>query len=221
MTDAPQIDDCRRFKELWKELCLARVICGAAAALISAVIYWQLRWLPARLGAFGSWLPFILSCVFLALPSAAAKRGKLVIPLVSAAALGAHIVAYYGHMLAGITDASTTPQGVVVEIVALSLVTNLAMIGAGIGVVEGQLERSLATTFAGLTGGILCGGLAGWLRSWIMRMPSFELQGFEREVWSAVVLVLCLHVGIGLSLAVGRWIRDLPKGKQDKPEPTQ
>jgi len=100
MTDAPQIDDRRRFKELWKELLFARFLVGLAAggvilllheaALGLVVRYYGSRIYPGSLRDVAAAVKVVVPCAIIAIfspfaaaPSAVAKRGKRVLPLIA------------------------------------------------------------------------------------------------------------------------------------------
>jgi hypothetical protein len=82
--------------------------------------------------------------------------------------------------------------------------------GAALGTAEGLLEESFVVAWCGALGGLLFGfgaGLASYglpdiIRGWSSRS--------EALVTGPVVLVI-LHLGVGLSLAAGRWVRDIPR----------
>ena len=53
----PPLDDRRRFRELWKELVIARLLCGALAGVVSKVAVCAL---PRELGWIGAGMGFFL-----------------------------------------------------------------------------------------------------------------------------------------------------------------
>jgi len=179
-----KIDDNRRFRTLWRELVFARLLVTAAACGAFVAVYATL----GDLTAFDRYVTVGLVSIFMAAPSAAAKKGKRVVPLVAAAvALG---------IFPAILSRDPTSYKWV------SAVAGFAAIGGAIGVVEGLFERALATTYCGLLGGSAAGALLGSLYDWAKIRQSFL---------AFMVLFATIHVGVGLSLALGRWIRDLPK----------
>jgi len=195
MNDAPQIDDRRRFKELWKELVFARFCAAVVAALPWAYL--------APFPFFrDSWLRHVVAVVYslaaLALPSWASKRGKVVVPLVAGAAFGAALIPYYVVPLLDTRPGVDDGYALVFTICA------------AMGLAEGLLERSVATTWCGLVGGALSGWLAGALLESFA--PVLVSWPWDYTVMMGATLG-ALHLGIGLSLALGRYIRDLPKRK--------
>ncbi len=201
MTDGPQIDDRRRFKELWKELCVragAAMLAGLAAGVWIEVVDSHL----SHSYPLGNVLLLATPVVFLPLPSCSVKKGLTVFPYSAAALLsGIVLLVLVGELRFFGGD--------------LSLLVTL---GTAIGVVEGLLERSLATLLAGMLGGAASGALA--CATW-----SHDLSGIigvsGHNIAIAMMAVVIVHVTIGLSLALGRGIRDLPKRKQDHAEPTE
>jgi len=197
----PPIDDRRRFKELWKELVYARLLGGAlAGSLDAAYTVCLLQFLPdySLLG----YLSTVGLCVFLAMPSAVAKRGKVVLPLVA------------GAVLFGLTAARFGATGDSSHLRAC--VAILASVAAAMGLTEGLLERSLATLLCGMIGGSITGcGVALWAFHYLG--ISGEWSGFPANMLAHSVYNATLHLGIGLSLALGRWIRDLPKRSAARP----
>jgi len=183
MNAPPQIDDRRRFRELWKELLLARFAAAAAAGLAYAIIREGLG------GAIGLGVLFLL----LALPSAAAKRGRWVLPAVAAAVMAGALSAYIG------TTRLTR------DFDELLVIT--ATIGAAMGVVEGTFEKSVATIYAGLIGGALAGA-AAWVADDVIVSA---VRAHIEQQCGLVAVFVTIHLGIALSLALGRWIRDWPK----------
>jgi len=197
MTD--HIDDRRRFKELWKELLIARLAVGI---LQGCAVGWIVVWAAdARLGVAFLAVVFVGCAGILAASSAVAKRGRAVFPLVAGGVLLSQATSIGGCIAAG----------------AFAEALLLAVCGAvvaAIGTLEGLFERSLATVYCGLLGGAAVGALAPVA---LMRLPWPDI--FEVAEWRAVLTVVlffaCLvpicNVGIGLSLALGRLVRDLPR----------
>jgi len=191
----PPIEDRRRFRELWKELVYARLLGGALAGSVNAAyIVCLLQFLPDY--SLLRYLSSVGLCLFSAMPSAVAKRGKVVLPLVAAAALFGLTAAQFG--------ATGDPSHL------RACVAVLASVAAAIGLAEGLLERSLAT--------LLCGMIGGSLSGYGVALCAFHYIGISGE-WSELpanmlahsVYNATLHLGISLSLALGRWTRDWPK----------
>jgi len=213
MNDAPLIDDRRRFRELWKELVFARLLTPAACALAILMLGWTDRYAHRNalhsMAGFLAHLYWPLVMVMLVAPSVVAKRGKT-------AAMTVALLAAVGCGVA---------HCVFVTLVwpHWHFINWLLLIGvpiAAVGLAEGWLERSVATTCCGLLGGALVGGVVGKL----LRLYSYGLAGVTNTVFFAAVVVgsiTALHLGIGLSLALGRWIRDLPKRDENAEQPTQ
>jgi len=99
-----------------------------------------------------------------------------------------------------------------------------ATAGAAVGTIEGMFERSIATTQSGLLGGAASGALAGLIWSaLITRFPPAYGGGrslTETAVWlvSFAAAFVVTHLGIGSSLALGRYIRDWPKRSSARPD---
>jgi hypothetical protein len=192
------LDDRRRLKSLWAELLFARIPAVFLAAMLSGnadLLY--LGW-PNLMGvAF-----FAFSA---AIPSMVVKRGWFVLPLAAAGAAGAGLLVVAVH---NVVPMDRDLQGRAV----------LVAVFAAVGVVEGQLERSIATTMCGLMGGALSGALANEWWRWRPRWPwdSGPVRWSSIDdylyFYPRIVMVLAIaHLGLGLSLALGRWVRDIPK----------
>ncbi len=197
MTDTPHIDDRRRFKELWQELLFARILAAAAVGG-----FFQMMVAGPRLPYM--FAQFVGVALIAAAPSALASRSWAIL-------LSASAVAYAGLIV--VTFGSDADQ-----------IATFATVGAAVGVVEGLADRSIATACTGLTGGALAwalGGLASFqLHYWLVHLPDEKGWGAS-QMFPGMIVVVLGHLGIGLSLALGRYIRDLPKRKQDEPEPTE
>ena len=209
VTDTPQIDDHRRFKELWKELVFARLATAAGLGLVCGVV---LLWV-----GFAESIPtLVLIMLMLAVPSAAATRGALVVPAIMAAVLSGWYVMQLGHWLFGMTwQAAVSGPGYesVSEVLApISPIESSAVVASAIGVVEGLFRRSTATIFGGLLGGMASGAAAGALQPGVGGMGELT-----KAFLLPLLLFVTIHLGIGLSLALGRWIRDLPKRGASSP----
>jgi len=215
MTDAPQIDDRRRFKELWKELLFARFLVGLAAggvilllheaALGLVVRYYGSRIYPGSLRDVAAAVKVVVPCAIIAIfspfaaaPSAVAKRGKRVLPLI---ALSVAVGQTIGTLASG-WGSEAVPGAL------------FGVVGAALGLAEGTLERSVAAIYSGLLGGALIGAILGMgHRAYLNSLAGTALGP---RLLAACLLLAALHVGIGLSLALGRWIRDLPKRKSEQ-----
>ena len=81
------------------------------------------------------------------------------------------------------------------------------------GLGEGLHERSWATSLSGINGGALAGVLALLVLRSIYLFEN-DLGGLAVELDVSLPI---LHLGIGLSLALGRYIRDLPKRRAARP----
>jgi len=190
MTDAPQIDDCRRFKELWKELVLARTAVPLVVVIPSMWLVAVGVWVDSNALIIG---PLIELAVFMLIfPAVVAKRGKNVHTAVAAGGGGAALIALIGCALF-----ETGQDGIPVLLYCM---------GAGMGLAEGWLEKSVATMYLGLVGGALSGAAAAKILA-----PVFDRWNAVAAIGLSALAAVCLHLGIGLSLALGRWIRDLPK----------
>jgi len=182
MTHSVRIDDRRRFRELWKELVFARLLAAGAAGLAMRAIF--------ELGPFitsGAFLLIVYAFLFAA-PSWVAKRGWIV-PV--AVMLASAVTIYLTYIL----DTKILPG---TDLFPMAVI---AMAGAGLGVAEGQIEKSMATNYCGLLGGIASGALACRIID-----PDDVHDGW----WFLPAAFVMIHVGIGLSLALGRWMRDWP-----------
>ncbi len=219
MIDAATMGDTRRFTFLPAEV-VARVVIAAGAGLALSFVWddllpWESSWWrevtsirflhgarPGRqsLELFSllfapSYRSAFAMVVMLSFASAAAKRGTWVVPACAAAA-----AASLGAGLAGCSLLGASGPG---------LVTGVALIGAGIGLAEGLLERSVATIYAGLLGGALSGAAVGLAVQWAFVTKQV---GYPGAVAAGHCLqFVMLNVGVALSLALGRRIRDLPK----------
>ncbi len=212
MSGIPPIDDRRRFKELWKELLFARMLGSAAAALPLAIGgYWSIAMLNYLLTAqerIGYRVCGIaVSVVGLALPSCIARRGWR-IGMMAAGSVAATIL-----FCTGIKD-------LVPGVYDRAFIITLATAGAALGTVEGMHDGALDTLWCGLLGGAASGALsAGALtvlmldfHNWLPGPGCYvaSIVGWLLNMWASAAV---LHLGIGLSLALGRYIRDLPKLK--------
>jgi hypothetical protein len=156
-------------------------------------------------------IPFIIAFSFvLAAPTAIARRGLgpylLVAAVVSAGGIAAHMGAW-------LVDALPPASDRIYDKATIRYITMMAgTSAAAIGVAEALYEKSAAATFCGLFGSILAGITTPLLLLWPLK------PGFIND-WNAAHAVLMTfvfgpsicNIGIGLSLALGRYIRDLPK----------
>ena len=194
----PRIDDRRRFSDLWKELVWARllgpIVAGTLAGVALSVVM--------EIQRTGPWILFPIIFFSVSMPSVAAKRGRAVGPAVSGAALVA--LAPPLLLASGMQEAEWGP--------VLGAVG-----GASIGVAEGLFERSIATITCGTMGGALSGWAAGWV-GWFLAEGPLKIGPGASPLENSgcfVGLYLTGHLGIGLSLALGRWIRDWPKRRRE------
>jgi len=185
------VDDRRRFKELWKELLFARLLVGGACGAVGCVLIVLLeRYSPA--------CSYAVVMLAFAAPSAVALRGRASGPLVAlAVGLSLGLMAVVGQHVAFGRD--ETPL--------------FATVVAAMGVTEGLRCRSLATVSAGIVGGAASGVLGWRVGFWV----GFHLLGESAFTWAlpGAAAVASVHLGLGVSLALGRWVRDLPKRKAD------
>ena len=177
------LDGRRRFKALWRELVYARFLTAGVAGLG--------MWALGERSNLPGIVALVVYAALFAAPSCVAKRGWAV-PVAVVLASGATIY------LAWVLDTVMLPEA------QLFPMAVFAMAGAGSGVAEGQLEKSIATTYCGLLGGSLSGAIASKI------LPETILN--ESLCLLALVFVV-IHLGIGLSLALGRYVRDLPRRK--------
>ena len=203
MTGAPQIDDRRRFRELWKELVFARVAPGPVQGCAMVGIVYLLLEAAGRFGLACLPVLFIAWAGILAASSAVAKRGRFVFPRVAGGVLLSQVASVAGLFAVEASDEA-------------GLVAVCAATAAAIGAIEGLLERSLATLYCGLLGGALVGALTPLALVQLLWGPSAVRELSFFFLFFACLVPIC-NVGIGLSLALGRWIRDLPKRKASGP----
>ena len=176
MTDAPQVDDRRRFKALWKELLLARLLvallAGVAALLCEGV------------ACPGSQITVLLC---LAVPSLVARRGWGLPPLLAAAfacAVGALIVAER-HGLARTWDLSVS----------------VAIFGCALGLAEGIHDGSLTAVLSGGLGTGTAGAIAGRFALYLREETSPSSLAFRA---SLVLAFVTLHLASGASPGLAR-----------------
>jgi len=91
-----------------------------------------------------------------------------------------------------------------------------AVAGSSAGLLEGWWDGSLATLEAGLTGGMVSGSAAGAVCA--KMLPSKSLGDWgpkgETAVIALAAAMVMVHVGVVLSVFVGRWARDLPRRRR-------
>lgn len=219
---ARTIDDRRRFRSLSAELVYAR---AAAAVLVSPLLIASVEFLEhpcflrpriiARLCAIA------IIAVCMVAPTVVARRGPRT-PLVI---LGGGLV---GLPAVGFLMSAAGVQAVYIP-PALAIT-----LGAIIGCAEGMAERSIATTYGGLLGGaagmylgLTLGAAASCLLSLSVRTPWLGQQlelgvvrgCIDEPFLVASPTVVVTHLVLGLSLALGRRIRDLPKRAHPEPPP--
>ena len=183
------MDDRRRFRELWKELLLARAAGSVVGTIVFFLGFGLVVFIWGRDPNAKSVLALgIFAAVGLGIPSSIAKRGKTAGPLVALATFlaGAGLVASF------VASGTYWPDDIALPVT----------LGCTIGAVEGSLERSWASLLTGILGGTVSGLF------FATYCPSYHHVD-DIEVDFAFVAIL--HLGIGLSLALGRWIRDWPK----------
>jgi len=189
MNDAPRIDDCRRFKELWKEL-VARAVVALVGGLAASVFFGLSANARIEAGFVGS--------LVIAAPSLMVRRGWSVVAVPAATIITSTAIIRWG-------DSLLFPDAPDSWVVWSTLY--FATVWAAVGTVEGVLDGSIASIYSGL----LAGPLLGVASHNTGLLLSGTEHGFHDT--SFVCCAVVKHLGIGLSLALGRWIRDLPKRK--------
>ena len=99
--------------------------------------------------------------------------------------------------------------------VAVFLAAYLGTVGAALGAGEGWAERCGATLYTGMLGGAVFGYSSFWLG--VVLVESDWISSSRQ--WGYTIIIM--HLGIAFSLALGRYIRDLPKRKREQTEPTE
>ena len=212
----PKIDDRRRYPRLWKEVLVARLLPGpfqgvglVVALFIAGAATFELSHGSSEVAGFSAAFLItgtLLCAPILALPTLVAKRGVGPYFAAAGAVAAAGIIGTLGVWVTGAPEAeSSSPYFPPVQ---TWLFMMFAVSAGAVGLVEGLYERSIATTYCGLIGGALSGYLAaasclrglGHGVAWILAIWP----------WGATLG----NVGIGLSLALGRYIRDLPKRRE-------
>ena len=186
----PPLDDRRRFKSLWRELLYARVLAAMAAGALGETLITPLD--PPGL------VNLVARSFFMALPSAVAKKGWKVLPLTAALTASAALVVYAVEVCFEV-DSGLISRGYPVAIFT------------AVGVAEGLFERSIATTWCGMIGGALSGAVMDEWVNWFQWHPLLEFLPFDRGVLPEASSSAIAYLGVGLSLALGRWVRDIPK----------
>jgi hypothetical protein len=199
----PPLDDRRRFRSLWKELLFARALAAAIAGAHFEIL------MLMRLPGLSIQMDMPVFAFFVALPSAVAKRGWKVLPITVALVTCAGAVVYvalgYPHVGKGLS-ARLLDRAI------------LAAVFAAVGVAEGLLERSIATTWCGLFGGALSGVASAECWFWGLNRWQPEFLSLDPRVLFMAASLAIAHLGVGLSLALGRWIRDIPKRGRTSPD---
>ena len=213
------MDDGRRFRELWKELVYARCL----ASILAVVPVWFgysglttlcLHIMTTRelVGLRAEGVVFM--SVGVALPIHFVRKGWRVYLVAVASAMAALLFSMGVCYLLPETEEGG---------LAVPLLT-MATVGAALGTVEGLSERSVATLWAGLLGGAAAGTLSVGVH--LGFFVPYEAFAEEGPMWVLIIIlvlnmwasVVTLQLGIGLSLALGRYIRDLPKRPAARPD---
>jgi len=239
----PKIDGIRRFERLWVELLVARLLPGPfqGVGLVIGLIMLLftvdelLVTVTAEVAGFGLafLIPGTLLCaIVLAVPTVIAKRGGRVYLSAAGAVACAGIIGTIGVYLTRTADAMSVHDAM--DVYDLSnvadsiegshawLVMMFGVSAAAVGLVEGLYERSIATTYCGLLGGALSGA-AGPILPRVIGASGGDPIG--QALLAFLIGATVGNVGIGLSLALGRYIRDLPKRREksdgEAPAPPQ
>ncbi len=177
MNDTPQIDDRRRFKELWKELLYARFL----AALLAGVV-------ALLCDGVASPGDQIAALVCFALPSLVARRGWDLLPMLAATfvcAVAAVAVAER-HGLARPWDLSVS----------------VAIFGCALGLAEGLHDGSIAAMLSGGLGVGMLGAVGGRLALHVRQETSNSALAFSA---SLVLAFVVLHLASAASPKMVRW----------------
>ena len=200
VSDAPQIDDRRRFSDWRKEFLFARVLAPVAAGTAAWGAHRGLLAIFSFFTRSYAYTCFGVLIVGLSLPVMVAKRGKSVFPLAAGLALVSFACAWTGSHF--FYNGAPEPELVMGAIVA------------GIGLAEGCSERSVATMWCGLIGGCFFGAAFAGCFSTVCYLH-MNIFTFDLYYWPDTAFgFMMVHWGLFISLALGRWIRDLPKRKQ-------
>ena len=222
--NARGIIDRRRFPDFRSELIYARILAASVAGAVAMLVTWlysavfmaiAFRSMSGGPGPamFLLLLPVVLVApASLAAPSSVAKRGRIVFLLTMLAIIGAHVATYLGIYFTGV-QMTMRNQGAL-----------LGVTGAAIGVTEGIFEKSVATTYAGLLGGAFGSAITGMVLS---KVIAPLLIGGGGGVFSGIVTIwffttvqyVGIHLCVGVSLALGRRLRDLPQQRTSPPRP--
>ncbi len=186
MTDAPQIDDpLREMREGYSEgrLLALRCIAGAIAGLVS--------------GYGGT--AILLRPVLFALPSSAGRRTSRFL-------IGA-VIAAYGAAAIWRILAESGSMGELTAFGGVQQLILIIMMSVFVAFAEGLAERSMTIAVVGASATLVWTGL--------LLLPIIsDLSVQLAESWPAWPLLLAYaQANIVLSLALGRYIRDLPKRK--------
>jgi len=210
MTDAPQIDDRRRFKELWKELLVARLVPPTLLVLFFCLWVIKAGGLRQTRTLTHPDIVVVSTALMVSASLLLAKRGRNAAIFAGAYSVALVYVAYADLGLWLNTFYSPAHK-------FAFLVAHVAM---GAGYAEGALEGSIATRWSALIGSFASAyAVALWAGK---HGDGYIIPMIEGSF--VIRLAICpfaVQLGIALSLALGRLIRDLPKRKQDAGEPTQ
>ena len=200
MNDAPQIDDRRRFRELWKELLLARLVPPTLLVLFFCLWVLKAGGLRQTRTLTHPDIVVVSTALMVSTSLLLAKRGRD-----AAVFAGAYLAAlvYVAHADLGIWQNTFYSP-------AHKFAFLVALVATGAAYAEGAMEGSIATRWSALIGSSATAyAVALWAGK---HGEGYIIPMIERSF--VIRLVLCpfaVQLGIALSLALGRWIRDLPK----------
>jgi len=229
---APRPPGSRRFERLWVELLVARLLPGPfqgvglaiALVMLFMTVNDLLATFTVEVAGFSLMflIPGTLTCALvLAVPTIIAKRGGRVYLSAAGAVAFAGIMGTIGVYLTGTGDATSVHDAVdVYDISGIAdsiegshawLVMMFGVSAGAVGLVEGIYERSIATIYCGLLGGAIS-GVAGPILPHVVGASAGDPIG--QALLAFPVGATVGNIGIGLSLALGRYIRDLPKRRE-------
>ncbi len=189
-------DDPTRITQRFGVWYIRIILAGVASNWTAHVDYY--------LTGFGVFIPIVLAAPSVVVLFMDEKGLRSLAPLVLAlpAGLAAWLLSVTFLEVRGWSD------------IAVFLAAYFGTIGAALGAGEGWAERSLSPLCTGMLGGAVFGYSSFWLgvvlaeRDWI---SSFRSWGYT---------IIIMHLGIALSVRLGRWIRDLPKRKAEAGDTT-